>query len=94
MGSTRDARRAGSHPAPRAAAPRAAAAMANMAGSAGETPYSKARVRPERLRATTVPISHPAANIPVASRNTSLTMLPRLAPNAMRTPISLVRRET
>ena len=84
-GAVRAARRAGTYPASAADANRNSEAPANTAGSVALTSYS---------REPATPIATPAPPSIRARPTTMRSIRPRSAPNAMRTPISCVRRAT
>jgi hypothetical protein len=90
----RAARRAGSHPATSAADVRIDAATRNTVGSVGDRPNNMLRVTPAAMNAPAVPSPTPHASIRPTSRITRRVIANRLAPSAIRTPSSFVRRAT
>ncbi len=93
-GSSPAARRAGITAARNAASPNSTVAAVSIVGPHGRTPYSwPAIARPARIAAG-IPSASPIAYLQEGPTSTIRTTLPRSAPNAMRTPISLVRCST
>ena len=94
IGSRRPARRAGTIPAMAAKTSRISRANPNAGKSSTPTPYSNEReIRPSAHTAGT-PVTIPLKARPIASRKISQIIPPRVAPSAMRIPISFVRRVT
>ena len=94
IGSILAARLAGMNPASAAAADRTAIAIPMLTGSEARTPKSWLAMNRPPSSATGTPIARPIAICRNAPRSTNCMTLPRSAPNAMRKPISLVRRAT
>lgn len=93
-GSTRAARTAGAAAASAATPTNIAVATANVAGSRGDRPYSSAATDERPSQATARPATQPTATTQSASRSTIQQTASGADPNASRTPISFVRRET
>ena len=94
IGSTRDARRAGRYAASSAAPSIAEAANKMVTGSAGVTPNSIASIRRAAGTSAAKPIANPATTSVTASRTIIPTTEEGVAPKAIRSPISAVRRTT
>ena len=94
MGSIRVALRAGTQLANNATTPSTIATAAKVTGSVGRTPYNILLISLESSRAPTKPAAVPASACIIPCRTTIRSTAARLAPSAMRMPISRVRRDT
>src|SRR2546422_8741650 len=94
IASTRDAWRAGTYPATIVTASTASVAASTVAGSYGLTSNNCARSSRAAASAIGMPSATPVTTIASVSRRIMRWMTPPLAPSAMRTPISRVRRAT
>src|SRR3954453_2286706 len=94
IGSTFVALRAGPKQASSATDMSTTAAAANVTGSAGVNPKSSDATMRVRAREATTPTATPIPAVNSPCPSTRPRMVLRLAPSAMRTPISLVRRVT
>src|SRR5437773_526118 len=94
VGSRRHAGHAGSEAAPREAASTAATLSAKIGGSAALTPKSWLSTKRPQRRPVATPAAIPKTMTASISRRTSRITWPRSAPNAIRIPISRVRRAT
>src|ERR1043165_8314836 len=92
IGSTLVARRAGKYDASRATARRMRATAPKVRGSVALTWNSMDGIKRIRMNAPTRPEMTPTMAVVMDWRSTSRSTLPALAPSAMRTPISRVRR--
>src|SRR6185437_8766156 len=94
MGSIRVARRAGMYAASNATTNRSAVTAAYVAGSLVLTPNTIDRIKRVSAYAATPPTMTPTAAVTTACRKTDPRTFDGLAPSAMRTPSSRVRRAT
>ncbi|SPF50271.1 hypothetical protein SBA4_430002 [Candidatus Sulfopaludibacter sp. SbA4] len=94
IGSTREARLAGTYPAKTPIPANNNVAPATVAGSFGRTPNNSLSTSLESHALNGSPIAIPAATIAKQSRSTIRTTVPRSAPSDMRMPISRVRCPT
>src|SRR5262249_25455986 len=94
IGSTFVARRAGMYEASVATRISRKATAAKVSGSVALISYNRDCMVRGRMNEATRPTPIPVKAVSKAWRRTSTSTLPELAPNAMRTPISRVRRAT